>query len=68
MEVTFLSFFVVFVINPVLLNWFLSFQCTQHSLHLGFIVLVHLALFHIDSLIFLSALSFLLIQSQDIHS
>ena len=39
MEVTFLLFFVIFVvliINPILFNQILSFQCTQHLLHLGF--------------------------------
>ena len=71
MEVTFLLFFVIFVIfvvNLVSLNWILSFQYTWHLLHLRFIVLVHLALFYIDSLVFLSVLSSLLIWSQDTYS
>ena len=68
MEVTFILFFfvfVVFVINLVLLNQILLFQCTWHLLHLRFIALVHSALFRIDSLIFFSASSSLLIQSWD---
>ena len=51
MEVTFLSFFVVFIVNPVSLNWICLFQCTWYSLHLRFIILVHSALFQIGSLI-----------------
>ena len=64
MEVIFLLFFIIFiifVINLVLLNQILLFQCTWHLLYLGFIVLVHSALFHINSFVFYSALSFLLI-------